>query len=157
MGELAGSFYERKFEEFKQTEGFNDWAIYMSAIERMQNKPSGFNTGLMLQQYAEKAKQGTADFAEIVMNPYKELTSSADQLSSIYKEYQSAYDEVGSYDADISAAQQRLEGYGASQQEIQGMISEAQQMYGMSTEQRKRGTRGSARRRTALTSRSGYA
>ena len=154
---FVGSFKQRKFEEFKQTEGYGDWAVYMSAIERMQNKPSGFNTGLMLQQYQDRAKQGIQDFDRIVMNPYKKLTASAGELDTVFKNYESAASEVESFDSDISASQQRLESFGASQQEIQSMLSSAQRQYGFSVEQRKRGTRGNVQRRTALTSRSSFA
>ena len=157
INNLAQSFYDRRYDQFKQTEGYGAFADYMSALERMQNKPSGFNTGLMLQQLEKRAEQGIADFNRIVYNPYQELTAKAEDLSSVFQNYESAASEVESFDSDISASQQRLESFGASQQEIQSMISSAQRQYGFSVEQRKRGTRGNVQRRTALTSRSSFA
>ena len=157
INSLSESFYNRKMDEFSKTEGYGAFADYMSFTERMLNKPSGFNSGLLMQQYRERAKQGIADFDRIVMNPYKELTASAEDLSSVFENYESAATEIEGFDSDISASQQRLEGFGASQQEIQGMISSTQRQYGFSVEQRKRGTRGNVQRRTALTSRSSFA
>ena len=154
---MAQSFYDRRYDQFKQTEGYGAFADYMSFTERMLNKPSGFNSGLLMQQYRERAKQGIADFNRIVYNPYQELTAKAEDLSSVFQNYESAASEVEGFDSDISASQQRLEGFGASQQEIQSMLSSAQRQYGLSVEQRKRGTRGNVQRRTALTSRSSFA
>ena len=158
INSLSESFYNRKMDEFSKTEGYGAFADYMSFTERMLNDPtsSGFSV-LAMKQYRERAKQGIADFDRIVMNPYKELTASAEDLSSVFENYESAATEVEGFDSDISASQQRLEGFGASQQEIQGMISSTQRQYGFSVEQRKRGTRGNVQRRTALTSRSSFA
>ena len=146
---MRDAFLTRQTEQFKQTSGYRDYANWRRYIQ--------YGGGPHMMAIYERAAQGRADYDRLIAKPMEAMQTTFDNISSISDEMNTTFDTISSYDTDISAAQQRLEGYGASQQEIQGMISEAQQMYGMSTEQRKRGTRGSARRRTALTSRSGYA
>jgi len=155
---IGDSFYEANFEKFSQTEGYQDWAIYMSYLDRLEKgSVSGYNVGLQMQQYRNRAKQGTADFDAMVFQPDKEMREAMEGFGESGEAYAAAYEDYSSYAGKIEESNERLRGYGATQQEIQGMLTDAEQMYGMSTEQRKRGTRGSARRRSALTSRSGYA
>tara|TARA_R100001594_G_C4037913_1_gene262587 strand:+ start:995 stop:1750 length:756 start_codon:yes stop_codon:yes gene_type:complete len=166
LDQYGDSFYKANFEKFSQTEGYQDWAIYMSAIERTQNKPSGFNTGLMLQKYAERAKQGIADFKRLVADPMEKLGTDFKNIGSFeprletaegevetaFKEQKTYADTLSSFDDQLESSMKRMRSYGVSQSQIQSRIQEAQ--YGM--EKRKRGTRGSAFRTTTLTSRSPY-
>ena len=147
---VSDAFYDRQMDQFKQTSGYRDYVNYRNIIA------SG-GAGSMMSAIYERAKPGIADYDRLIAQPMKELKTTYGNIESISGELESNYETITSFDSDISASQQRLEGFGASQQEIQSMISETQRAYGLSTEQRKRGTRGNVQRRTALTSRSSFA
>ncbi len=98
---------------------------------------------------------------------YSNLESSSSAYTTAQGAYESAsgklksyYDSVfgpQGYDRQIQNVRSSMQTWSGSLGTLQGQIGEAEYMYGVSNEQRKRGTRESARRRTALTSRSGYA
>ena len=98
---------------------------------------------------------------------YANVESMADTLSTRRGEYESAAKQLRSYydvvygteglNAQIKSQIQALQGFRSGMTSAQAAQAEAERMYGVSNEQRKRGTRASAQRRSALTSRSSYA
>lgn len=98
---------------------------------------------------------------------YANVESMAGTLSTRRGEYESAAKQLRSYydvvygteglNAQIKSQIQAMQGFRSGMTSAQAAQAEAERMYGVSNEQRKRGTRRSAQRRSALTSRSSYA
>ena len=98
---------------------------------------------------------------------YANVESMAGTLSTRREEYESAAKQLRSYydvvygteglNAQIKSQIQAMQGFRSGMTSAQAAQAEAERMYGVSNEQRKRGTRRSAQRRSALTSRSSYA
>ena len=161
-GDIYETHMEGQWDKFKKTSGFKDYAMWKNY--------AASGGGRFMEEIYNRAAQGRADYDALVRAPTEsmnEVVGTKEKEGTIGrtgKAYQTAsdqlqtyYDTYTGYKDDIDEANKRMLGYGASQHEIQGMMSSAQHMYGLSTEQRKTGTRGSARRRSMLTSRSGYA
>jgi len=156
IGQIGENYRQRQITEFNKTGGARDFYNWQGYIQ------SG--GGPQINLVYDRARAGIADYKRMVTDPMDALTASAENLSSKAEGFTAASDQLQSYQESyksygdqIGKASERLQGYGASQIEIQDMIAGAQRQYGFSTEQRKRGTRSSSQRRTALTSRSGYA
>ena len=98
---------------------------------------------------------------------YANVESMAGTLSTRRGEYESAAKQLRSYydvvygtegiNNQIRSQFEAMRGFQRGMTSAQTAQAEAERMYGVSNEQRKRGTRRSAQRRSALTSRSSYA
>tara|TARA_R100001594_G_C4005877_1_gene255854 strand:+ start:34 stop:756 length:723 start_codon:yes stop_codon:yes gene_type:complete len=159
---IQDAYGDKLIEDFKGHEHSNLYAWTTSQIERMgrENVQELVTVNDKMAGVSNWANflKAEAYFKQTVTDPLQKMTGADwSELEEKGKTYTTSFETYSGYKGDIDEANQRMIGYGATQQEIQGMLTDAEQMYGMSTEQRKRGTRGSARRRSALTSRSGYA
>ena len=164
------SFYNKQVEAFSETSGARDyfnWVNYFSS--------GGGRHGKAIY---DRAAQGRADWKQLVTDPMETYQSDYEGLTSYtpkfeeasakveggyaavetsYKDVEALAGRVSSYDERIATSLKRIKSYGASQQQIMGSIGQAEGWLGYDQEARKRGTRGSAQRRTMLTSRSAYA
>lgn len=131
LADLVETFYweMRLKQEFKSR--------YEDPMERIGSSIGG------LKAYGEKAA-ASGEAATAAMGEY---AASGETLKSYS-------DIVSGYTGKLEESKERMRGYGASMSGIQRSLLSSQTLLGLSTEERKRGVRG---RRTALTSRSGYA
>ena len=159
---IQNAYGDKLIEDFKDYEHAGTYARISTDIESMgrgnvQELVSLNDQMAGVSNWANFLK-AEAYWKQTVTDPLSKMTGTDwTELEEKGKTYTTSFETYSGYKDDIEEANQRMLGYGASQQEIQGMLTNTQQMYGLSIEQRKTGTRGSARRRSMLTSRSGYA
>ena len=170
LADSGESFYNKQLEAFSETGGARDFFNWQSYIAS-GGGPHG-------KAIYDRAAQGRADWKQLVTDPMETYQSDYEGLASYtpkfeeasakvkggyaaveasYKDVEALAGRVSSYDESIATSMKRIKSYGASQEQIMGSIGQAEGWLGYDQEARKRGTRGSAQRRTMLTSRSAYA
>ena len=184
INKIATGYESQLRQDFMDSEHYNIYNITSAFIKSdgrewtkkliYYNNPGSWDEFLEAEQFFKETYQDPVSKMNTdlsTMEPYITEDGSLATTYSAYetaeKAYQPMFDTLKSYrdvvtgegglDSQIEGVQSQLQQYGLDEGEIQQLLSQAQYMYGMSTEQRKRGTRGSVRRRSALTSRSGYA